>query len=220
MAAEILRLLLRGRSLRPVADHHEPRRMALVDAREDPDDVPDPLHRTEVAHVHEHPLVRAREPARGRGKPGMEAPHVDEVRDHVHPVPPNAFAQDVRLQVVGQDGDGVGRAVGDLFQAACGRDEPRACESTEFDEDALPGLDTRRDDAPIDTERASVRLIGPEEQVSERISRFVVEPLEPGFGYTVGNAMRRTLLSSVPGAAIVSHDLFDVTVTVTGLSVR
>lgn len=46
--------------------------------------------------------------------------------------------------------------------------------------------------------RASVS----EEQVSERLSRFIVEPLEPGFGYTVGNAMRRTLLSSVPGAAI------------------
>jgi DNA-directed RNA polymerase subunit alpha len=43
-----------------------------------------------------------------------------------------------------------------------------------------------------------------EETISERVSRFIVEPLEPGFGYTVGNAMRRTLLSSVPGAAIAS----------------
>jgi DNA-directed RNA polymerase subunit alpha len=41
-----------------------------------------------------------------------------------------------------------------------------------------------------------------EETVSERLSKFIVEPLEPGFGDTVGNAMRRTLLSSVPGAAI------------------
>jgi DNA-directed RNA polymerase subunit alpha len=47
-----------------------------------------------------------------------------------------------------------------------------------------------------------VRATVSEEVVSERVSRFVVEPLEPGFGYTVGNAMRRTLLSSVPGAAI------------------
>jgi DNA-directed RNA polymerase subunit alpha len=47
-----------------------------------------------------------------------------------------------------------------------------------------------------------VRASVSEEQVNERLSRFVVEPLEPGFGYTVGNAMRRTLLSSVPGAAI------------------
>lgn len=41
-----------------------------------------------------------------------------------------------------------------------------------------------------------------EEEIAEHLSRFVVEPLEPGFGYTLGNAMRRTLLSSVPGAAI------------------
>jgi DNA-directed RNA polymerase subunit alpha len=47
-----------------------------------------------------------------------------------------------------------------------------------------------------------VRATVTEEQINERLSRFVVEPLEPGFGYTVGNAMRRTLLSSVPGAAI------------------
>jgi DNA-directed RNA polymerase subunit alpha len=32
----------------------------------------------------------------------------------------------------------------------------------------------------------------------------VVEPLEPGFGYTLGNTMRRTLLSRIPGAAITS----------------
>lgn len=35
-------------------------------------------------------------------------------------------------------------------------------------------------------------------------SRFVIEPLEPGFGYTLGNSLRRTLLSSIPGAAITS----------------
>ena len=43
-----------------------------------------------------------------------------------------------------------------------------------------------------------------EEQVADHRSRFVVEPLEPGFGYTLGNTMRRTLLSRVPGAAITS----------------
>jgi DNA-directed RNA polymerase subunit alpha len=32
--------------------------------------------------------------------------------------------------------------------------------------------------------------------------RFSVSPLEPGFGHTLGNALRRTLLSSIPGAAI------------------
>jgi DNA-directed RNA polymerase subunit alpha len=32
--------------------------------------------------------------------------------------------------------------------------------------------------------------------------RFAVGPLEPGFGHTLGNSLRRTLLSSIPGAAI------------------
>jgi DNA-directed RNA polymerase subunit alpha len=40
------------------------------------------------------------------------------------------------------------------------------------------------------------------EEVSDSRSRFIIEPLEPGFGYTLGNTMRRTLLSRIPGAAI------------------
>lgn len=43
-----------------------------------------------------------------------------------------------------------------------------------------------------------------EEPISEHRSKFVLEPLEPGFGYTLGNSMRRTLLSSIPGAAVTS----------------
>ena len=43
-----------------------------------------------------------------------------------------------------------------------------------------------------------------EEVVDEFRSRFVIEPLEPGFGYTLGNSIRRTLLSSIPGAAVTS----------------
>ena len=43
-----------------------------------------------------------------------------------------------------------------------------------------------------------------EEVVSDHRSRFVIEPLEPGFGYTLGNSMRRTLLSTIPGAAVTS----------------
>lgn len=35
-------------------------------------------------------------------------------------------------------------------------------------------------------------------------SLFTIEPLEPGFGYTLGNSLRRTLLSSIPGAAVTS----------------
>ncbi len=43
-----------------------------------------------------------------------------------------------------------------------------------------------------------------EEVIGENRSRFIIEPLEPGFGYTLGNSMRRTLLSSIPGAAVTS----------------
>jgi DNA-directed RNA polymerase subunit alpha len=42
-----------------------------------------------------------------------------------------------------------------------------------------------------------------ESEVSEEsFGRFTVEPLERGWGYTLGNSMRRILLSSIPGAAI------------------
>ena len=34
--------------------------------------------------------------------------------------------------------------------------------------------------------------------------RFAIGPLEPGFGHTIGNSLRRTLLSSVPGAAVTT----------------
>ena len=43
-----------------------------------------------------------------------------------------------------------------------------------------------------------------ESEISPTRSKFTIEPLEPGFGYTVGNSLRRTLLSSIPGAAISS----------------
>ena len=56
-----------------------------------------------------------------------------------------------------------------------------------------------------------------EEVVSDTRSRFVLDPLEPGFGYTLGNSLRRTLLSSIPGAAVtniriagVSHEFSTV----------
>src|SRR5215217_8900541 len=43
-----------------------------------------------------------------------------------------------------------------------------------------------------------------EEVKADNRSQFVIEPLEPGFGYTLGNSLRRTLLSSIPGAAVTS----------------
>src|SRR2546429_4246753 len=76
-----------------------------------------------------------------------------------------------------------------------------------------------------------------EEAVDEFRSRFVIEPLEPGFGYTIGNSLRRTLLSSIPGAAIssiridgvlhefstipkVTEDVTDVILNLKGLVLR
>ena len=38
---------------------------------------------------------------------------------------------------------------------------------------------------------------------SDEHARIVIEPFERGFGHTLGNALRRVLLSSMPGCAIV-----------------
>jgi DNA-directed RNA polymerase subunit alpha len=40
------------------------------------------------------------------------------------------------------------------------------------------------------------------EEAAANRQRFAVGPLEPGFGHTLGNSLRRTLLSSIPGAAV------------------
>lgn len=43
-----------------------------------------------------------------------------------------------------------------------------------------------------------------EEKIAANHSEFTIEPLEPGYGHTLGNALRRTLLTSIPGAAVTS----------------
>ena len=48
-------------------------------------------------------------------------------------------------------------------------------------------------------QRPTVELLEPPE---ENRQRFAIGPLEPGFGHTIGNSLRRTLLSSIPGAAV------------------
>src|SRR5258708_24474555 len=48
-------------------------------------------------------------------------------------------------------------------------------------------------------QRPTVEAI--DEQTGNR-QRFAVSPLEPGFGHTLGNSLRRTLLSSIPGAGV------------------
>ncbi|MDP2637916.1 MAG: DNA-directed RNA polymerase subunit alpha [Candidatus Levybacteria bacterium] len=43
-----------------------------------------------------------------------------------------------------------------------------------------------------------------EKKVNENYSEFIIEPLEPGYGHTLGNGLRRALLTSIPGAAVTS----------------
>ncbi|MCY7288928.1 MAG: DNA-directed RNA polymerase subunit alpha, partial [Cryobacterium sp.] len=50
-------------------------------------------------------------------------------------------------------------------------------------------------------QRPTVEPVGEEESNRQR---FAISPLEPGFGHTLGNSLRRTLLSSIPGAAITT----------------
>jgi len=44
-------------------------------------------------------------------------------------------------------------------------------------------------------------------QQTEDYAKFQVDPLERGFGLTLGNALRRVLLSSMPGAAVTGDEL-------------
>jgi DNA-directed RNA polymerase subunit alpha len=48
------------------------------------------------------------------------------------------------------------------------------------------------------------RLVRDEENSNETYGQFVAEPFESGYGHTLGNSLRRTLLSSLEGAAITS----------------
>jgi len=45
------------------------------------------------------------------------------------------------------------------------------------------------------------------DELSEQRARVTLEPLERGFGHTLGNALRRVLLSSIPGAAITEAEI-------------
>ncbi|MEJ2060949.1 MAG: DNA-directed RNA polymerase subunit alpha [Gammaproteobacteria bacterium] len=73
--------------------------------------------------------------------------------------------------------------------------------------------------------------------INERHARVVLEPLERGFGHTLGNALRRILLSSIPGCAVVEveidgvlheytsiegvqEDVVDIVLNLKGLAIR
>ncbi|HEV2810367.1 MAG TPA: DNA-directed RNA polymerase subunit alpha [Acidimicrobiales bacterium] len=63
--------------------------------------------------------------------------------------------------------------------------------------------------------------VEPVTEPEDNRQRFAVSPLEPGFGHTLGNALRRTLLSSIPGAAITQvrfDDALHEFSTITGVT--
>ena len=43
-----------------------------------------------------------------------------------------------------------------------------------------------------------------EQKIEKDFGEFIIEPLEPGYGHTLGNSLRRVLLSSTPGVAVTS----------------
>lgn len=73
--------------------------------------------------------------------------------------------------------------------------------------------------------------------INDRHAKVTIEPLERGFGHTLGNALRRILLSSMPGAAVVNveiegvlheystvegvqEDVIDIMLNLKGLAIR
>ena len=54
----------------------------------------------------------------------------------------------------------------------------------------------------IEFERPDIKCLEIDEKTN--YAKFVCEPLERGYGVTIGNSLRRILLSSLPGAAITS----------------
>ena len=56
----------------------------------------------------------------------------------------------------------------------------------------------------IEIDKPNIEIVDLSTQGSRSVGKFVVEPLERGFGTTLGNSMRRVLLSSLPGYAITS----------------
>ena len=66
----------------------------------------------------------------------------------------------------------------------------------------------------VDANLVTANMVLPHQVESQNITkdygRFVISPLESGYGLTLGNALRRVLLSSLPGAAVTSVRVSDV----------
>ena len=48
------------------------------------------------------------------------------------------------------------------------------------------------------------RLVANTESITDRFGQFTAQPFQRGFGTTIGNSLRRVLLSSIEGAAITA----------------
>ncbi len=57
----------------------------------------------------------------------------------------------------------------------------------------------------VEIEKAHIECV--EKAENNTFGRFVIEPLERGFGHTLGNALRRVLINSLPGAAVTSVNI-------------
>jgi DNA-directed RNA polymerase subunit alpha len=73
-------------------------------------------------------------------------------------------------------------------------------------EEAVAAEEQEDTTSPIKLDRFEVpsRLVKDEDTATETYAQFVAEPFERGYGHTIGNTLRRVLLSSLEGAAITS----------------
>ena len=91
------------------------------------------------------------------------------------------------------------------------------------DEKQIPGANLELDDEKIESEenpffsknwmsiaKPSKLQVEPE-SLTEDYGKFTIEPLEPGFGMTIGHSLRRVLLSSIRGSAIFAVQIDGVT---------
>ena len=78
----------------------------------------------------------------------------------------------------------------------------------------FPAESTSVGASAVDANLVTANMVLPHQVESQNITRdygrFVISPLESGYGLTLGNALRRILLSSLPGAAITSIRVSDV----------
>ena len=56
----------------------------------------------------------------------------------------------------------------------------------------------------IEIEKPTIERVFSNENEDANYGKFILEPLERGYGTTLGNSLRRILLSSLPGAAVTS----------------